>query len=146
MSEGLRKKIIYATLPLAIVWAVLNYGNKLPSTDIDTSSATLQTIAPITAAPAADARLINIEDKQAAPWGDDPFRNTGRATSTKGRSQMAWTLGGIIYSNQAPVAFVNEQMVRVGDTINEATVVSINKKSVVLKVRGRQITLEASKG
>ena len=149
MSESLRKKIIFATLPLAILWAVFNYGDKKSTGSVDnTPAANLQTIAPITAPQAPDARLISIEDKQAEPWGKDPFRTTaeGPVTKPKIRSQLAWVLGGIIYSHQAPVAFVNKQMVRVGDRVGEATVVSINKKTVILDFRGRRITLKLNKG
>ena len=149
MNEGLRKKIIFATLPLAILWAVFNYGGKESTTPVDIPPATsLQTIAPITSSELPDARFINIEDKQAEPWGEDPFRTFSRrqATNSNNRSQMAWILGGIIFSHQTPVAFINKQIVRVGDRVDGATVVSINKKSVVLDYRKRQITLNLSKG
>ena len=149
MSEGLRKKIIFATLPLAILWAVYNFSNKNSTAPTETQPvASLQTVAPITSSQLPDARFINIEDKQAEPWGEDPFRTSPRRQLTKssGRSQMAWTLGGIIFSHQTPVAFINKQIVRVGDRVDGATVVSINKKSVVLDYRERQITLKLSKG
>jgi len=150
MSEGLRKKIVFTTLPLAILWAVFNYSNSKPASPVKAPpAASIQTVAPITNSPKLpDARLINIEDKQAEPWGEDPFRTfSGRPMATsKASSQLAWTLGGIIFSHQAPVAFINKQIVRVGDRVDGATIVSINKKSVVLDFRGRQITLKLSKG
>ncbi|MCD6250162.1 MAG: hypothetical protein J7J98_07535 [candidate division Zixibacteria bacterium] len=149
MSEGLRKKIIFATLPLAILWAVFNYSNKNSTAQIETQPvASLQTVAPIANSELPDARFINIEDKQAEPWGEDPFRTSSRrqVTNSNDRSQMAWILGGIIFSHQSPVAFINKQIVRVGDSVDGATVVSINKKSVVLDYRERQITLKLSKG
>ena len=149
MSEGLRKKIVFATLPLAILWAAFNFSTREPMAPIESSSApSLETIAPITAPTQSDARFINIKEKQAEPWGEDPFRTfPGRlAAAPKAGSQLAWTLGGIIHGDRSSVAFVNEQMVRVGDRVDEATVVSINRKSVVLDIRGRRITLKLNKG
>jgi hypothetical protein len=149
MSDGLRKKIIFATLPLAIVWAVLNFPSDKSAAPVDSpQNARLQTIAPIVAPPTPDARLINIEAKQAEPWGEDPFRSSlgGEASAPGGSTQLAWVLGGIIYSHQAPVAFINKRMVRVGDRVGDATIVSIEKKAVVLEYQGRQIKLELSKG
>ena len=149
MSEGLRKKIIFATLPLAILWAVFNFSDLKSTTPAGTSpAANLQTIAPVTASITPSTRLINIEEKQAESWGKDPFRTfaVGPSPASKATSRLGWVLGGIIYSNQAPVAFINKRMVRVGDRIGEATVVSISKKSVILDIRGRQTTLKLSKG
>ena len=60
MSEGLRKKIVFATLPLAILWAVFSYPDCKATAPGDTPpTARLKTIAPITAPVPQDARLIN---------------------------------------------------------------------------------------
>ena len=151
MSEGLRKKIVFASLPLAIVWAVFSYSGKKSTAQGDTPQvATPLTVAPIMSphpVRPSSARLINIAEKQAEPWGADPFRTRVAQPAAAGtNTQLAWTLGGIIYSHHNPLAFINKQMVRTGDRVDKATVVSISKKTVVLDYRGRQITLKLSKG
>lgn len=149
MNEKLRKRLVFATLPAALIWAVFNYPAKQNAGPAGLAQdPSLQTIAPATVPPESKSRSADIEFMQDQPWGEDPFRSLPRRTTAKSRgsTSLAWTLGGIIYSNQAPVAFINKRMVRVGDRIGDAEVVAIDKKTVTLKHQGRLIKLKLNKG
>lgn len=149
MSQKTRKLIVYMTLPVAIIWAVLNYpGDKTASPPaVQTVQPKAQAKVSALAPSKPDTRLINIEDKKAAEWGIDPFRTylyNGEAPPSVG--SVAWILKGIVYNPEQPLAFINNQSVRVGDEIEGATVLSITKKSVVVIHDGEEITLTVNKG
>jgi hypothetical protein len=44
------------------------------------------------------------------------------------------------------MAFLNDRTVGVGDTVDEARVVAIDRETVTLEYRGRRIVLTVSKG
>lgn len=149
MSESLRKKIVFASLPLAIIWAIFNYPSRPRSVP---APAVTQTAAPIVATPTPakpPAESIIIAQEQREPWGPDPFRTYTYRAATRGgadRSSPGWTLAGIIYSQNKPMAFINSRMVAVGDRIGSATVVAIDKESVTLEHQGRRIRLTLNRG
>ena len=151
MTEKTRKTLVMSTLPLALVWAAFNLdiGGKKTPQDVPQ----YETIQPIQAVPGAtaqahDPRLIDVEEMQKADWGQDPFRcyRYGRTTHQQPGSNLAWVLGGIIYSADYPMAFVNKKSVKVGDSVDGATVVAIDNDSVTLNYKGRTITLKVDKG
>ena len=154
MSESLRKKLVFASLPLAIVWAVFNYPSKKtqshPQTPEVIVTAPVQAV--ITTASGATKPLpaIDIETRRKEPWGDDPFRSTIRFSSYGSRESeptaISWALAGIIYSEKDPIAFVNNRMVGIGDKVNSATVVAIDRETVTLEYEGRTISLKVRKG
>jgi len=147
MSESVRKKIVFAALPLAIIWAVFNLPVRKPVSPSGTAPSTPQVTAP-TQPGRPDPRLIDIEGEQAEPWGADPFRcDTYRSNAKPGTTtRPEWVLGGIIYSQNDPLAFINNQTVQVGDQVDNATVIAIDKRSVIIECRGLRITLKPSKG
>lgn len=155
MSDSLRKKIIFATLPLAILWAAFNYPSRKtssqPALPEPIVSAQMPVIAPTAPTPATSLPSINIEAKRREPWGDDPFRPVNRnarpgAGGHNESTSLAWALAGIIYSDSSPIAFVNSHMVGVGDKVDSATVVAIDRESITLEYQGRTITLKLHKG
>ena len=148
MNEKVRKTVVYMTLPAAIIWAVFNLpGHK---TDEPSPSVTTQKTSPPVNALAPnkpDTRLINIEHEEHEDWGRDPFRTYLYSRSgTPTQHDLAWVLRGIVYSPEQPLAFINNQSVRVGDVVDDATVVSISKKEVVVDHKGQEITLTVNKG
>lgn len=147
MSENLRKKIVFATLPLAIIWAAFNWPAKKTPLQPEVPMVPPQVVVP-TPTHEPNPTLIDIERERAEPWGLDPFRTyTYRNPSSKTRNnQLTWVLGGIIYSNTKPVAFINKRSVQIGDKVGEATVVAIEKHSVTLEYQGRRIKLNLYKG
>ena len=150
MSESLRKKIIFAALPLAIVWAFFTYPTEketvVPESTVVVTPLTQIQVPSIVNQPVTGQ--IQIEEKQAERWGKDPFRTyTYRLTQpASGSKTLKWTLGGIIHNNNTPLAFINQKTVRVGDKIGNATVIAIDKASVTLDYRGRKIKLNLNKG
>ena len=155
MSDSLRKKVVFATLPLAILWAVFSYPSKKttsqPPSPETTASAATPLIVSSVQTPVKPTPAIDVEAKRKEPWGDDPFRLPGhysRRQAGAGNEPMSltWVLAGIIYSDQSPIAFVNSHMVGVGDKVGTATVVAIDRESVTLEYQGRTITLKLNKG
>ncbi len=154
MTERTRKTLIFLSLPAVVIWGIMNYSSDEtpppPATESPIAapdSASIVTPAP--AVPQADSRLIDIDAMTTADWGRDPFRcgaAVGQAASAAPQEQLSWILKGIIYNNDAPVAYINNRQVRVGDIVNQARVKEIGRNSVVLDHNGRQITLAVNKG
>jgi len=149
MSEGIRKKIMVVLMVGVMVWA---YFNMTPSTSPPASVDRPQTIQPITSAGtgATTGERLNVDQKSKAPWGRDPFRPVTVASVPKSsRRQVVhndWQLSGILYNSQSAVAIINNKPVKIGDTINDARVVQIDKKEVVLEHKGKRIRLTVAKG
>ncbi len=150
MSEKTRKILIFLTLPIALIWAAYNFpSGKKTTSQKDHPPVTEATIQPVSAtAGEPDARLINIEDQTAKKWGLDPFRTylANRRGGGTPSAQRSWNVKGIVYNPANPLAFVNSKSVRVGDTVDDARVISIDKKSVTLDYQGRKFTLSVTKG
>jgi len=145
MSEQTRKKIIFIALPLAILWAVYSYQPK--HKDVVDSSNTM-TEEPLDGSPVMHKiprKMINIEEYEKKPWGKDPFYIPAKKQIIKAEP-INWVLSGIIYSSDNPLAIINKKTVRTGDLIDQAKVVKIDRKKVVLDHEGSQITLTVTKG
>ena len=68
-------------------------------------------------------------------WGRDPFTR-GLPSGSHGLS-----ISGILYDGRQPVAMINDQMVRVGETIEGYTVVEIGQDSVSVTDGQETLTL-----
>jgi len=152
MNAKTRKILIFLTLPVAIIWGVLNLqGKKDQSTVTPAQELPQQQVAAIERTKPVgpiSAHLINIEEKSTQEWGTDPFRS-GKPKNTpivSTHQSSNWVLQGIVYKAEQPMAFINSRSVKVGDKVDEATVVAINKKTVILEHNGRRIDLSVNKG
>ncbi len=149
MSESTRKKVIAAVMVLAILWG---YQSLKPGAETKPESDRPVVAAVQAAAPkprsAEPPKLVNIEQKVKEPWGNDPFRVVHDARKVDKRPLRArlWQLSGILYNERAPAAVINKQQVRVGDTVDDARVLEIKKKSVTLEHKGKQMTITVTKG
>ena len=142
------KRNIYLILGLlAIVyWGINNIGAKGPK-GLTTSDSVEQ--APVTAAAVASATLPHPDVNTVAskPWGADPFYQRGkqrtvrRALSRGHRNRSSYKLKAIIYNATAPSAFLNNRIVRPGDSVDGATVMRIEKHKVVLEEDGKEIAV-----
>lgn len=155
MNERTRKIIIFSTLPIALVWAYFTLSAK-KTVVTPASGPALTTVAPLSA-PAqtvqiADTALISRIRSQS--WGSDPFRGRTVYHSTETKSvpvvaqsdnQLSFVLSGIMYSAQNPVAYLNGRAVTVGQKVNSATVISIERRAVILQIDGRRFTISLSK-
>ena len=142
MTEKTRKKIVYLALVAAVIWGAYNFSGHRGTTEI-TAPGTIQ---PATAGPAhAHAgQLPNTSIEADRPWGSDPFRL--KRDGTVSRSGPSWVLTGIIYNQTSPLAYINRKAVREGETIDSATVLKIERKSVTLKYQGNEFTIRVSRG
>lgn len=143
MSDKTRKKIVYSALVLAIIWGAYSFsesGTKQAAVDSP------ETIEPIARTATGGTAVVTGEEVarlEAADWGDDPFGVVSTGTRAPGPS---WSLRGIVYSPTSPMAYVNGQRVRIGDTVNRATVTAIGKTSVTLRFDGREFDIHVRKG
>ena len=149
MTEKTRKMLVFATLPIAVVWAVFNFPTKKQAPVVSqppVAPAALK--APAVPKAPVNAGLIDVEQMESEPWGSDPFHTNyaGSAVPDRPAAPQEWTLKGIVYAKDNPLAFINRQSVRVGDIVNDAEVVKINKNSVIIKHNDREITLTVNKG
>lgn len=74
------------------------------------------------------------------PWTSDPFEKyPGFASVAEGEEKF--TLSGIIYNSDAPVAIINNQTVGIGAAIGSRVVSDIGENFVILKRGGSEIEL-----
>lgn len=145
MTEKTRKKIVYIGASLAIVWAVSNYEGENKTV----KPVEVATITPLPerVLPSADKLVLNVEQKRAEKWGDDPFRSAKRTQkSSVSRAAKIWKLSGIMFKLGDPSAFINGRAVRAGDTIDGARVVMIKRNSVTLENNKKLFTLHVVRG
>ena len=153
MNERHRKMLIFAALPVALVWGYYDLIVKpkavaTPPSSIDTPSAS----APAASVAQSDSLSSRIAAIKSESWGSDPFRMGTRrivpsytAPEPK-RNDIVWQLNGIIFNENTPFAYINGRSVKVGDIVNTAKVVAIDRKTVTLEVNGGRLTLTLRKG
>ncbi len=151
MSENTRKKVVYACFIAAIIYGAYNLltGDDRPRITYEQQQATNVSAAIHSAAsPRSSAQLIVTDDMMSAPWGADPFRArvTPASALAPRPNNLVWVLDGIAYSTRSPMAIINKQMVRLGDTVGNARVIAIGRKTATLEHKGKQFTLTVSKG
>ncbi|MFZ5979768.1 MAG: hypothetical protein ACOYVF_03975 [Candidatus Zixiibacteriota bacterium] len=134
MNEKLRKKIIFACLALAIIWGFNNidFGReKLPEEPTRTSGPEIQN------QPQAESVSRQaFEERELQDWGQDPFRT--KITARRAKPSGQWVVSGILYNKTSPLAYINAQPVKVGDTVDNARVVTIDKDFVTLEYEGNK--------
>jgi type II secretory pathway component PulC len=147
MSDSLRKKIVFVAFIAVAIWGYTNFrgshqGPK-PQESIVTGNEQAPDIRVNT-----PSRPVNIEEKSREPWGIDPFHliTIPATKESQPSAGLYWQLSGIIYTNQSQVAIINEKPVQIGETIDNAKVISIDKDQVVLEADGVRMTLTVSQG
>jgi len=146
MNEQNRKKIVNVALVFAIIYGVYTFW---PSNSPVGENEKFKTIKPIAGTnqiqPSGD-NFIDVDSLANIPWGADPFRSkTATPTMTK-TSNINWVLTGIIFNEANPMAIINKKTVGIGDIIDRATVIAINRKDVTLEHKGKMHTLAVTKG
>ena len=76
----------------------------------------------------------------AAAWGRDPF--SASSSGEAADSVAGLTLEGILWDNTSPSAIINGEFVRQGEKIGGATVVKINKDSVLVNDGSKNYKLQ----
>ncbi|MFC1475285.1 type II secretion system protein N [Candidatus Zixiibacteriota bacterium] len=147
MNETSRKKIIFSFFIVATVWALYNFLPKEDKQIQTTSPVELKQILHSDQIP--QTNIIDIENESERKWGRDPFkyqRNAQVASENVKTKNRLWKLSGIIHNNQSPVAIINKKTVKIGDKIDGAKVLHIDKKVVIIDYNGSKITLRVLKG
>lgn len=148
MKEKVRKKLVFASLGFAIFYGAVNF---LPFKEDAAKPAGLSGEVRLKADQVKhpEQTLINIDSTTELNWGRDPFQVRQNRMPVKRAGEKPiprWHLSGILYSGNNPMAIINKKMVRTGDTVDRAKVISIERKQVVLEHKGRKHTLSVSRG
>ncbi|HWR83464.1 MAG TPA: hypothetical protein VN285_09180 [Candidatus Deferrimicrobium sp.] len=139
MTDRTRKTLVFLTLPVVVVWAFYSLTEKRA---VKPSAPQPPPTQAVIGQPTANqpGPVIDIAEKQLALWGNDPFQARQTSAGVK-QQELTWHLSGIMYSNQTPVAIINNRPVHTGDMIDNARVIAIEGKTVTLEHEGRLLTL-----
>nr|MBU1328615.1 general secretion pathway protein GspB [Candidatus Omnitrophota bacterium] len=77
-----------------------------------------------------------------ASWDKDPFYPEAPFINSGSGGIAGVILNGIVWDVKNSYAIINNEIVKLGDKVNEMTVVEINEKNVVLDENGQRYTLE----
>ncbi len=158
MTEARRKKLMYGILVVAVIWGGWNFSR--PRT-ISLPVADQSIVAAVTAEPTSVRPVpVDLDEKRTETWGRDPFRSssyrarsipsspssTAVVSDQRSLTKSSWSLTGVIDNGTTPLAFINGKMVKVGDLVDQARVVKIEKHKVTLSHNGSQFSLQVNKG
>lgn len=146
MNESLRKKIVYGVAAIALVWAVYNFQSDSNKSSKGNNLVTSERLVAESVVTHTPKKPLDVEHYQSLKWGSDPFRIPTKTQEVQVQQNINWNLSGIVYSSDNPMAIINATTVSVGDTVDNARVVKINRKMVILDYKGSQITLTVTKG
>jgi hypothetical protein len=76
-----------------------------------------------------------------AKWAGDPFERLPGFGPAISENPDSYKLTGILYSDEDPIATINQKNFRIGDTVNARTVTEIGENYVILKRGGSEIEL-----
>jgi len=152
MNERTRRLILFSMLPIVLVWGYFNLIAERPTPSVSTATPATEVAtnpdAPLSPADTSSAPIDRIASE---PWGTDPFRMGAPqreplpTAHVVKRASLVWELNGIIYNESLPFAYVNHKSVKVGDIVNNATVVAIERKVVTLELDGRRFKISLNK-
>lgn len=158
MNDRVRQGILVIILITACIWGYQNIFGEKRRRPSPPPAAAVPTAGLIAANPGSSATTVDsavtipdLDELQAEAWGTDPFRWQAPPAKSTGARQTAapkpeWRLTGIFFSENGPIAVVNDKLVRVGETIDQAKVVDINKKQVTLRTGGKERVLTLPNG
>ncbi len=147
MSESSRKKFLYVVLVAACIWGWYNTWADMGDKETATAGLTVNTIEALQ--PISGTRpssvFLDTTTLISRGWGADPFVRQKKRQS-KAVANVGWILSGISYNSTAPIAFINQELVKIGDRVNNAVVVAIEKSSVTLELQGTKFELTITEG
>jgi hypothetical protein len=138
-EADVKKKIELAVTGLGVVifiFLIISYtqkpGHKKIASKINTYSASTMAMA---------GSLESKESWDNIKWGKDPFLMD--TPDLKEHQDMeGLVLNGIVSDRENPYAIINNEIIKLGDKINDMVVIEINEKSVVLEKDGQKHPLE----
>ncbi len=148
MNENLRKKIIYAILPLVIIWAFFNLKTADNKNEISGRLATIQEVAKANSTETSNREKLSLE-YDVKNWGKDPFHTVKKqkvAPKKKAFNRPTWKLTGIMYNSSNPLAVINKKYVAEGEKVGSCKIIKIEQEKVIIEYNGQKYTLRVSKG
>lgn len=146
MNQKLRKQILFGCLGAAILWASFNMGENGLDQPGKYDLTTIQSLTPGLVGDSVPINVvIDTNRLMLATWGPNPLRST-KKLRRRIAPLLSWKLTGIVFNAAGPLAFVNQKIVKVGDMIDQAKVIKIDKHTVILRYSNEFITLTVSKG
>lgn len=151
MNEKFRIKIIAIVLVGVSVWAFYQQNDKTKSSPSGNNS--IPTIASVQTPGRPLTDQLNIKKKINESWGHDPFKSIPVKLSNDTYNQiptshnLSYVLSGIIYNKNLPIAVINNNPYKIGESIGSAKVTEIYPDSVtLLDNNGKYINLVVTKG
>ena len=145
MNENIRKKIVFIALGLAIIWGYYNISDKKSDNEIVWQNNQEQVLSGSKTTTIPE-KLIDVEACKKLAWGRNPFQEPGKLIPKTISHQTYWLLSGIVYSENNPMAIINNKSLFKGEIIDDARIVNISKKNVTLYYKGKKLTLTVTKG
>jgi type II secretory pathway component PulC len=144
MNPKIRQNVIFVLFILALIYGAVNLKGSKSNSDVNAIGPSQKSDSTLSA---AAERHIDTAEYKKMDWGTDPFYRTGPQTvsSIPVTVSRQWKLDGILYDPVAPAAIINNQIVKVGETIDGARVRTINKNNVILDNNGNSISINLEK-
>ena len=152
MTIKSRQKLIGVVMVASIIWAATNFTSEDKKAAVPEKPRTIQPLSPdqMTQSTTTALNPKVVEEYKNKEWGKSPFVSTYVTTDNSidifKPESVVWNLSGIIYNNSSPLAIINKRPVKIGETIEHAEVIAIEKNEVILKIDDKQIRLTVSKG
>lgn len=145
MNAKTRQKSLYVLLTAAVIWGGYNF---MPAREQNVPVESLSTAAPRSLPDTSFCRpdSIQLQELELLAWSSDPFRTRVVRKAAPVKNEITWIVSGIIFNATNPMAVINRRTVRVGDSVDDAVVIAIERKSVTLEKNGRKFTLGVQKG
>ncbi|MFH1338953.1 MAG: hypothetical protein ABIH40_03835 [Candidatus Omnitrophota bacterium] len=138
MSKAVKEIVITAVMVIVLAVIVINNLKGAGKTKKATRAGRPKQLAEVTPSPAAvpaDKKTLSLQRQRAENlvWGRDPFVYV-EAETDRGYRTGAMELKGIsLGKDKAGYAFINNEIVKAGDTVGGYDVLEIEKDKVLLK-------------
>ena len=149
MNKQIKQLIITGVLVMVLIFAALGNLKKKPAKKLvpvsPEASAARAAKSPVAVSasftPADERRLKMQKERVNLPWGKSPFKSSTDKDYQKSNLELK---GISLGKDKKNFAFINNEIVKVGDKIEDYEVVEIEKNRVLLKKgdQGFYLTLE----
>ncbi|MBU1871286.1 MAG: hypothetical protein KKH80_00580 [Candidatus Omnitrophica bacterium] len=138
MSKAIKQLIITGVLIIVLVLVMLNSFKSISKKKTKKSDKGQQATANLSLIPEnipADKKLIFAQKKRAESleWGRDPFVYVETEKDKNYRSGTLTLKGISLGKDKVGFAFINNEIVKIGDTIGDHQVLEVDKDKVLLR-------------
>jgi type II secretory pathway component PulC len=135
-NADVKKRIELTIIGMGVIIFIFLIISYMPKPKVNKTVSGTEPYSASKIAMAADSKA---ESWDSVRWGKDPFLPDGSNVKEQGMEGL--NLNGIV-SGENPYAIINNEVVKLGDKVDDMTVIEINEKSVVLDQDGKKHTLE----